>query len=73
MEISKGSRLHFHGYITVHDVIKFYYYDIRKLKHYGTFEIDFIQDPMIWDLYIKKQKDKMDKFCHENNMQYEYK
>lgn len=70
MEISKGGRLHFHGYIKVNDIPSFYFYEIPKLKHYGTFEIDIINDPMLWDLYIKKQKSFMSKFCKKNRMQY---
>jgi len=72
MEISSNSRLHFHGYIKINNISKFYFYEIQKLKHYGTFEIDFITDPLIWDLYIKKQKSFMEIFCSENEMTYEY-
>lgn len=72
MEISRSGRLHFHGYIKIKDIVQFYFYDLRKLKHYGTFEIDFINDPLKWDLYIKKQKEMMEPFCKKNSMLYEY-
>lgn len=72
MEISKNSRLHYHGYIKILDIVNFYFFEVPKLKHYGTFEIDFISDPMTWDLYCKKQKDEMEKFCNKNNMLYHY-
>lgn len=72
MEISKGGRLHFHGYIKINDIPNFYFYDLKRLMKEGTFEIDFIKDPLIWDLYIKKQKPFMEKFCSINNMDYLY-
>jgi len=72
MEMSKAGRLHFHGYIVINDIANFYFYDLKKLKHYGTFEIDFITDPLIWDLYIKKQKDFMEIFCTNNEMVYHF-
>lgn len=72
MEISKAGRLHFHGYIKIQDIVNFYFYDLKKLKHYGTFEIDFINDPLKWDLYIKKQKPYMELFCKVNDMTYEF-
>lgn len=72
VEISGSGRLHFHGYIRIYDIPNFYFYDLKKLKHYGTYEIDFITDPLKWDLYCKKQKDFMDQFCSKNGIIYHY-
>lgn len=72
VEISKAGRLHFHGYIRITDIANFYFYDLRKLKHYGTFEIDFIEQDENWDAYIKKQSWFMEDFCKKNNMQYHF-
>lgn len=72
MEISKSSRLHFHGYIKINDIFNFYFYDLPKIKHYGTLEIDHIKDPLVWDLYIKKQKSFCELFCAKHNIIYHF-
>lgn len=73
MEISAGSRLHFHGYITITKLIEFYFYDLKILKFHGSFEIDTIGGGLdAWDDYCIKLKYPMIKFCENNGMKYSY-
>lgn len=72
MEISKNGRLHFHGYIRISDIPKFFFYDIKKLRHHGTYEIDEINDEDTWIDYCVKQREYMTDFCIENCMEYIY-
>lgn len=53
-EFSKMGRLHFHGAIRIHEGIKFWVFDIHKLKE-GSFEIDELTDPSVWRTYMFKQ------------------
>lgn len=71
MEISSGARLHYHGYIIITDIVKFFMYEIKRLRHYGTYEIDTIKDRDKWEAYIDKQGDIMKIFCAKEEMQYE--
>lgn len=72
VEISSQGRIHFHGYIKINDIYQFFFHDMKKLKCYGTFEIDQITDPLKWDLYIKKQKHFMEEFCFKNHIIYNF-
>lgn len=56
-EVSKRGRVHFHGYITVTDKMLFYMHDVNHLALHGNFEVDTIGDPLIWDLYINKNRE----------------
>jgi len=68
-EISAGSRIHWHGYIKILDQFNFYLYEVKRLEHHGTIEID-TYNPMEWDLYIKKQKDFVEPWCSKSNVTY---
>lgn len=59
VEISKLSRLHFHGTIEVTTLWKFYYYDVPKLMKDGAFEIDTIDKHDEWMAYVNKNKEEM--------------
>lgn len=70
-EISQKGRFHFHGYIRIiSDIVKFVVHDLAKLRHYGTYEIDDIKDPITWQTYVHKQEHIMKNYCHSNNMSY---
>lgn len=73
LECSRQGRLHYHGYIMIKDPIEFYLKDLKKLKHYGTYEIDTIQDYEKWSSYIYKQLKYMKGFCDKYDMIYEIK
>lgn len=72
LEISRKSRLHLHGFINITHIIKFYLCDLKKLMHYGTLEIDIINDNEIWTKYVLKQEKMMQSFAKNNDMYYEY-
>lgn len=59
VEISKLSRLHFHGTLTITSLWKFYYYDVIRFMNSGAFEIDTISKMDEWQAYIDKNKDEM--------------
>lgn len=71
VECSRKGRLHYHGFIKISKVIEFYLMDLKKLMHYGTLEIDGIDDIDKWVTYVTKQEKYMRKFCENNNMVYE--
>lgn len=58
-ELSVKQRLHFHGYIKITDKMLFYFHDITVLNNYGNIDIEKINDPLIWDLYVYKNRDMM--------------
>lgn len=70
LEISQKGRLHWHGWIRINDVVRFYLYDLKKLMHYGTYEIDVINDEEKWELYVVKQLDIMTEFCSKEGIEY---
>lgn len=70
LEISSNARFHWHGYIEILNIVPFLLHDCAKLKHYGTYEIDIIKDPLIWDKYITKQKSFMEIYCNKNDLKY---
>lgn len=69
-EIGSGGRLHYHGYIKINNIVKFYLHDLRYLKELGTYEIDKIEDKEVWNIYVEKQKRFMEKYCKENDIKY---
>lgn len=56
IEVSKGTRLHMHGIIKIKDVFVFYVDSLVRLRRYGTYEIDTIQDKSKWEEYQHKGK-----------------
>lgn len=73
LECSRQGRLHYHGWIMIKDPIEFYLKDLKKLKHYGTYEIDYIKDDEVWSTYVYKQMKHMKSFCDKYDMIYEIK
>lgn len=69
-EISSKGRLHYHGYIMITDIVRFYLHDLAKLRHYGTYEIDHITDEDVWRTYVYKQERFMKQYCETNEMVY---
>lgn len=61
-EFSKRGRLHFHGYLTIKNKVLFYAHDVNYLQLHGNYEIDYITDPLLWDLYIHKNAEMMDDY-----------
>ncbi|AXH77524.1 MAG: putative replicase [Cressdnaviricota sp.] len=59
-ELSSQGRLHYHGIIRVYDPMRFYLNDLIRLRTFGCYEIDTIEDISIWLLYCKKQRDMWD-------------
>jgi len=71
-EVSKLGRPHWHGYLKVVDVPKFFLQDIHRLKLNGAFEIDTISDLMRWDLYIRKGQEIWGPYSVDNDCHYIY-
>lgn len=69
-EISSNGRLHYHGYILILNIPKFYYYDLLMLKDNFSFEIDTIENHITWRTYMDKQKDFMLLFCTNHGISY---
>lgn len=72
LEISGGGRLHIHGLIRIDNIACFYFHDIPLLKSYGTYEIDTIKDPEVWQQYMIKQKSFMAPWCAKEDISYDY-
>lgn len=66
-EFGAYGRWHFHGCIMLKDVLKFYVYDLPKLKKHGALEIDTIQDPETWEEYCDKEQHLVGAFLQELN------
>lgn len=73
LEISSKSRLHYHGYILVKDIVKFIIHDLSKLREYGTYSIKQIEDDEIWKEYVYKQLRFMKEYAEQNDMTYNIK
>lgn len=69
-ELSRKGRFHFHGYIKINKILEFYIHDLAKLRHYGTYEIDKINNEDVWETYIHKQERIMKKYCQTHDMFY---
>jgi len=70
-EVSSKGRFHYHGYVLIKDIPRFIINDLAKLRHYGTYEIDFIKDKDVWFDYVNKQKFFMEQYCTDNDMIYQ--
>lgn len=53
-EISSQGRIHFHGTIKLGSIVSFFLEDIPVLKKHGTYEIDVINNPDTWTVYVMK-------------------
>ena len=64
-EISATGKWHLHGFIKIHNKMKFTLFDLPLLMQDGVFEIDTIGDMEGWLVYIHKQKQLMDDILKE--------
>lgn len=74
-ECSKMGRAHLHGvcyFSSEKDLINWYVHMVPRLKMWGAFEIDTIDDKYKWYSYMLKQRERMRPFCEQNNMSYDY-
>lgn len=71
-ELSQGSRWHYHGQITIKDIMKFFIYDLPVLRANGAYEIDIINDKDKWKQYISKQEYLMKPITKEHLIPYHY-
>lgn len=62
MEVSPTGRLHWHGYIIVSDVRKFYIYDVPVLMRHMSICMKRITDQQKWELYCQKQAPLMNEY-----------
>lgn len=69
-ELSHTGRLHYHGYIAIKDLPMFYHRDCYTLMNMGIIEIDVINDPLRWNLYVNKQKENMKQYCEKAGLEY---
>lgn len=69
-ELSRNSRFHFHGWILLKDIMRFFTRDRHALVLEGTFEIDTIDNLEEWEKYVYKQKHLMEPFCNEHRIAY---
>lgn len=72
LEISSGTRWHYHGWITIKDIMKFFIYDLPVLRENGSYEIDHLNDTEVWRKYCLKQEDLMKDICIEYGIPYTY-
>jgi len=66
-EFGAYGRWHFHGCIVLKDVLKFYVYDLPRLKNNGALEIDTISDTDKWEEYCDKEQHLVEAFLKELN------
>ena len=55
-ELSRGGRIHYHGWIQIHNRLKFYL-NLMRFLNKNQVEIDTIEDMNVWETYCTKQKD----------------
>lgn len=72
VEMSSGTRWHYHGTIKVDNIMKFFIYDLPVLREHGSFEIDTISDNEPWKQYCHKQETLMKDICKEYGIPYHY-
>lgn len=68
MEISRRSRFHFHGVIRISDPLHFVIHDLKMLAHYGTYEIDKINNNEVWNAYCEKQQHLIEGYAKKYDM-----
>lgn len=54
-EVSPKGRMHWHGYIRIHDLNEWFMHDTMMLMHYGAVCIKEITDRPYWQDYVTKQ------------------
>lgn len=73
-EYSKRGRLHYHGKIsfnTWYDVVRFYE-NLFVLLDQCCIEIDYIDDPLKWEIYVTKCAPRMEAYIKESNPKYPF-
>lgn len=70
LEISTGGRLHYHGWISINNIMGFYLMDLKYLADLGTYEIDNINDFQKWDTYVYKQRSFVEPWTQMEDMKY---
>lgn len=66
-EFGAYGRWHLHGCLVIKDILKFYVYDLPKLRKHGSLEIDEINDPDEWEAYCEKEQHLIRPFLKELN------
>lgn len=67
-EVSKGGRIHYHGWILIKDLVNFQMFDLPWLKLNGTFAITFCD--IDWISYVMKDYHLMNRYCKMHNIPY---
>lgn len=70
LELSRKGRFHYHGVIKIDKPIEFVLHDLKMLAHYGTYEIDHINNFEQWNTYCEKQQHLIEPYCEHHNMSY---
>lgn len=70
-ELSRRGRFHYHGFIIIHNPLKFFIYDVPKLLSDGVGEIDTIGDLCEWSQYVYKQHNLMVQLTREHGLPYQ--
>ena len=71
-ELSSGSRWHYHGTLSITNVMKFFIFDLPFLREHFSFEIDTIADLTKWTAYCTKQTTLMKPITKEHGIPYKY-
>lgn len=66
MESSPTGRLHWHGYIIINDIMRFYIYDVPVLIDHMSICMKRITDSKKWEQYCHKQHPYMKKYMLEH-------
>jgi len=73
-EVSEHGRYHFHGVITLSDVILFFLLDMPLLKHNSSYKISTISDMEgVWRPYMYKGEFLMKPLCKKFELPYSWK
>lgn len=67
LELSPTGRLHYHGYLKLHEKINFYTNMIHKLQHIAHVDIDTLDDSGKWEEYVLKQRE-LHSYMIKNNI-----
>lgn len=71
-ELSRKGRFHIHGSIKFINIMEFYVNDLQRLIFQGALEIDKINDPEVWEVYIYKQRTLMERYAEDHCFEYQY-
>lgn len=65
-ELSGKGRIHYHGWLEIHDVPQFYLMDVPRLIEHGHIKIDTHDGTDKWDIYITKSTGYMNDLTNTN-------